>query len=192
MQLFSNIFGGLLNEASDDLMYKMMKDKYTDNMLMMMATMKKMSFFNGMELLMRATQGESLERPLGSHLNMSPWEMLFLNPVHLHRLPIEDSANIDTSVIIGPDAEKPLELSMPISITGMSYGSSLNKKAKIALAKAASEMGISTNTGESGLLTEERETATKLIGQYNRGGFLNTPDKYKQLDAIEIQLGQGA
>lgn len=31
-----------------------------------------------------------------------------------------------------------------------------------------------------------------MIGQYNRGGWLNTPDKYKRLDAIEIQLGQGA
>ncbi|NMA01251.1 MAG: FMN-binding glutamate synthase family protein, partial [Clostridia bacterium] len=47
-------------------------------------------------------------------------------------------------------------------------------------------------TGEAGLMEEEREAANLLIGQYNRGGWLNTPEKYSQLDAIEIQLGQGA
>ncbi|HHW13941.1 MAG TPA: FMN-binding glutamate synthase family protein [Firmicutes bacterium] len=45
---------------------------------------------------------------------------------------------------------------------------------------------------EAGLLPEEREAADKLIGQFNRGGYLNSPNKYRQLDAIEIQLGQGA
>lgn len=77
-------------------------------------------------------------------------------------------------------------------IAGMSFGGALSKKAKIALAKGASMAGTATNTGESGLMEEEREAASLLIGQYNRGGWLNTPDKYCRLDAIEIQLGQGA
>jgi glutamate synthase domain-containing protein 2 len=53
-------------------------------------------------------------------------------------------------------------------------------------------VGTATNTGESGLLEEERQAAKILIGQYNRGGWLNDPAQYKRLDAIEIQLGQGA
>jgi glutamate synthase domain-containing protein 2 len=60
------------------------------------------------------------------------------------------------------------------------------------LAKAATRIGTATNTGEAGLMEEEREAADLLIGQYNRGGWLNSRDKYSRLDAIEIQLGQGA
>lgn len=188
----TNIVRGAANETTDDLMFKMLKDKYTDNMLGVLSILKRTSFFNGMELWMRATQGEALERPLGTHLHLSPWEALLLNPVHLHRFPVKDQVNINTATVIGPRAEKPLKLDIPVFITGMSYGSALSKQAKVALAKAATQMGTATNTGESGLLAEERQAADKLIGQYNRGGYLNTPDKYKQLDAIEIQLGQGA
>ncbi|HEX3007564.1 MAG TPA: FMN-binding glutamate synthase family protein, partial [Bacteroidales bacterium] len=110
----------------------------------------------------------------------------------LHRMPVEDNATMDLKVTIGPKAEKPLVLDIPIYITGMSYGGALSKSVKIALAKAANQLGTATNTGEAGFLPEERETANKLIGQYNRGGYLNTPDKYGKMDAVEIQLGQGA
>ncbi|MGI6127977.1 MAG: FMN-binding glutamate synthase family protein, partial [Planifilum sp.] len=77
-------------------------------------------------------------------------------------------------------------------IAAMSYGGALSKSTKIALAKAASKIGTATNTGEAGLMEEEREAADLLIGQYNRGGWLNSRDKYSRLDAIEVQLGQGA
>lgn len=191
-QWISRLMGGAMDEGFDNMMFKTARDKYTDNMLMMMSIMKKMGPINGMELLMRACQGETLERPLGSHLHLSPWESILLNPVHLFRFPVEDTQPIDTTVVIGPRAKKPLQLDIPIFITGMSYGTALSKEAKIALARAASVMGTATNTGEAGLLKDEREAATKLIGQYNRGGYLNNPDKYKQVNAIEIQLGQGA
>ncbi|MCR4426951.1 MAG: FMN-binding glutamate synthase family protein [Firmicutes bacterium] len=192
LQWMTNIASGAMNEAADDLVFKMLKDKYTDNLLSVLSVAKRMSFFNIMELLMRATQGTALERPLGTHLHLSPWELLLLNPVHLYRLPVEDYLTIDTSVTIGPESENPLKLQIPVFIAGMSYGSALSRDAKVALARAATEMGTATNTGEAGLLTAEREAATRLIGQYNRGGYLNTPDKYTQLDAVEIQLGQGA
>src|SRR5699024_5746006 len=39
---------------------------------------------------------------------------------------------------------------------------------------------------------EERREAKYFIGQYNRGGWMNDPHSLSQLDAIEIQLGQGA
>src|SRR5690606_12835665 len=121
-----------------------------------------------------------------------PWEQLLLNPVHLVRMPTDDSVKVDMSVTIGRRAKKPLKIQIPIMIAAMSYGGALSKRAKIALAKAASAVGTATNTGEAGLLEEEREAANLLIGQYNRGGWMNTPDKYTRLDAIEIQLGQGA
>ncbi|MHB1420086.1 MAG: FMN-binding glutamate synthase family protein [Bacillota bacterium] len=191
-QWINSLIRDITDDATDNTMAKMLKDKYTDNMLMVLSVMKRVSFFDTMELWMRSTQGKVLERPLGTHLHLSPWESLLLNPVHLHRFPVDDQETIDTGVTIGPRASKPLKLHIPIYITGMSYGSALSKEAKVALAQAATEMRTATNTGESALLYEERQSASRLIGQYNRGGYLNQPEKYRQLDAVEIQLGQGA
>ncbi|WP_282198628.1 FMN-binding glutamate synthase family protein [Collibacillus ludicampi] len=123
---------------------------------------------------------------------MSPWEKILFNPVHLFRFPTPENVGIRTSITIGHRARKPLTLSIPIMIAAMSFGGALSKSTKIALAKAATAVGTATNSGEAGLLEEERDAAHLFIGQYNRGGWMNTPDKYKRLDAIEIQLGQGA
>ena len=191
-KLLGEISEFFLNGFADNMLYRITKDKYTDNLMVAAPIISKLSLIPGLELMMRAVQGEPLERPLGSYRRMSPWEQLMLNPVHLHRLPTPDPKTMDTAVTIGPRAERPLQLKIPIAISGMSYGTALAKKVKIALAKAANLVGTATNTGEAGLMKEERETALKLIGQYNRGGYLNTPEKYMQLDAIEIQLGQGA
>lgn len=39
-QWMSSLMRGIMNEAADDMMFKMIKDKYTDNMLMVMSVMK--------------------------------------------------------------------------------------------------------------------------------------------------------
>jgi glutamate synthase domain-containing protein 2 len=110
----------------------------------------------------------------------------------MFKLPTQDGVQIQTGTTIGPKAKKPLNLEIPILITGMSYGSALSLKAKVALARGASMAGTATNSGEAPLVDEERREAKFFIGQYNRGGFMNTHDQLSQLDAIEVQLGQGA
>jgi glutamate synthase domain-containing protein 2 len=85
-----------------------------------------------------------------------------------------------------------VNLEIPILISGMSYGGALSLKAKISLARGASMAGTATNSGEAPLIDEERQEAKFFIGQYNRGGWMNTDEQLRQLDAIEIQLGQGA
>lgn len=180
------------NETVDKAVTRLVKDQYIENLFEMVVSAKKVNPINLVELAMRAHQGTPISRPLGSHFPFSPWEKLLFNPVHLFRFPTPDNVTIDTQVVIGPRARKPLTLSIPIMIAAMSFGGALSKRAKVALAKAATMAGTATNTGETGLLEEERQEAKLLIGQYNRGGWLNTPEKYKRLDAVEIQLGQGA
>lgn len=192
MKLIDNYLRSLLNEYVDKGFTRVIRDQYTENLFEMVPASKKVGVINLVELAMRAARGIPAARPLGSHLNFSPWDKLLFNPVHLHRFPTPEDVAIETSVTIGPKARRPLTVSIPILIAGMSFGGALSKKAKIALAKGAALAGTATNTGEAGLMEEEREAAQLLIGQYNRGGWLNTPDKYKRLDAIEIQLGQGA
>jgi len=192
LSFWANLFRKAGSEVAGDAMRTIARDQYTENLFEMIPAAKKVNPINLAEIGMRAAQGTPLPRPLGSHIHFSPWEKLLFNPVHLYRFPTPENVGINTSVVIGPRARVPLHISIPLMIAGMSFGGALSKNAKIALARAASLAGTATNTGEAGLMEEEREAASLLIGQYNRGGWLNTPEKYKRLDAIEIQLGQGA
>jgi len=192
MSIFGKIIRSIVNQAVDEAVERLSRDQYTENLAEMIPVAKKVGPVALMEIVMRASSGMPPGRPLGSHLRFSPWEKLLFNPVHLHRFPTPENVPIHTSVTIGKRARKPLTVSIPILIAAMSFGGALSKNAKIALARAATRAGTATNTGEAGLLEEEREAAQLLIGQYNRGGWLNSRDKYSRLDAIEIQLGQGA
>lgn len=113
-------------------------------------------------------------------------------PAQLARMPIDYfKENISTETVIGKNSEKPLKLKIPIIVSAMSFGS-VSKEVKIALAKAASTVGTATNTGEGGMLPEERKNAKLLIGQYSTGRFGVDENYIKKSDAIEIKIGQGA
>ena len=192
INLFKNWIRAIAHETVEKGLTRIIKDQYIENLFELVPATKKVNPINLVEIAMRAVQGTPVPRPLGSHIHFSPWEELLFNPVHLFRFPTPENVGIQTSVTIGPRARKPLTVSIPIMIAAMSFGGALSKNAKIALAKAATMAGTATNSGEAGLLKEEREAAKLFIGQFNRGGWLNTPEKYKLLDAVEIQLGQGA
>lgn len=182
----------MANGLMDAVVNRLLQDPYTENLFSFFTIGQKLGPRSIIEAGMRAESGKPLERPLGSPVVLSPWEKLLFNPVHLHRLPTPDGVQIQTGVTIGPRAKRPLSLEIPILITGMSYGGALALKAKIALARGATMAGTATNSGEAPLIPEERREAKYFIGQYNRGGWMNTPEQLSQLDAIEIQLGQGA
>lgn len=182
----------MLDPMMDETTVKMMTEEYSDNPLVLLTVAEKLSPRALIEAAMRAEAGKELSRPLGSPVMLSPWTKLYLNSKQLFELPSTDYTSIGTQTVIGPHAKKPLALDIPILITGMSYGGSLSLPMKIALAKGAGAAGTATNTGESAVTEEEQEAAKFLIGQYHRGGWLSGPEQLGRLDAIEIQLGQGA
>lgn len=182
-----------INPIVDDVAKKLMKEDYSqDNPYEIVTVAQKMGLRAIVEAAVRAELGMELGRPLGSPVVLSPWDKILLNPRQLFELPVADYKNIDTKTVIGSKAKRPLQLDIPVMITGMSHGLSLSTPMKVALAKGASMAGTATNTGESTVVDEEREAAKLLIGQYNRGGWLNDPEYLNRVDAIEIQLGQGA
>jgi glutamate synthase domain-containing protein 2 len=85
----------------------------------------------------------------------------------------------------------PIDLAIPITIAGMSFGA-LSAQAKQALGAAASEVGTSTTTGDGGMTSEERQASKTLVYQClpSRYGF--RPEHLRAADAIEIVIGQGA
>ena len=101
-------------------------------------------------------------------------------------------ASVNLATKIGDrNGAKPLDLSMPVLIAPMSYGA-LSKSTKIALARASRLAGIVENTGEGGMLPEQRAEAAQLIFQCLSGRLgWNIHDMLKA-DAIEIYISQGA
>jgi len=113
-------------------------------------------------------------------------------PAQLAKRPVDYFRDgISAKTIIGKNSKKPIELQTPIIIGAMSFGA-LSREAKIALAKASALAGTIENTGEGGVLPEEREFSDKLIIQYSTGRFGITEEILKKADAIEIKIGQGA
>lgn len=182
----------MMDPMLDEATAKMLTEDYPDNPFLLATVAQKLTPAALMEAGMRAESGKALTRPLGSPNVLSPWEKILLNPRQLFQQTIADYTQVDTKTVIGPSAKKPLILDMPIMITGMSYGGSLSLQMKMALAKGAAMAGTSTNTGESAVTNEERDSARFLIGQYHRGGWLSGEEQLSRLDGIEIQLGQGA
>jgi glutamate synthase domain-containing protein 2 len=119
-------------------------------------------------------------------------DLLFLG-ASASRYPLEGyRERCDTNVTLGTRyAKKPIELDIPITIAGMSFGS-LSANAKEALGRGASEVGTSTTTGDGGMTPEERGHSKKLVYQYLPSRYGMNPDDLRKADAIEIVLGQGA
>ncbi len=119
-------------------------------------------------------------------------DLLFLG-ASISRYPLEGyRERCDTNVTIGARfAKKPIELEIPITIAGMSFGS-LSGAAKEALGRGASLAGTSTTTGDGGMTPEERGHSKLLVYQYLPSRYGMNPDDLRKADAIEIVVGQGA
>ncbi|MDW3094584.1 MAG: FMN-binding glutamate synthase family protein [Gammaproteobacteria bacterium] len=119
-------------------------------------------------------------------------DLLFLG-ASMSRYPLEGyREKCSTNVTIGTRfAKKPIELDIPITIAGMSFGA-LSAQAKEALGRGADAVGTSTTTGDGGMTPEEREHSSKLIYQLLPSRYGMNPDDLRKADAIEIVIGQGA
>lgn len=119
-------------------------------------------------------------------------DLLFLG-ASMSRYPLEGyREKCETKVTLGTRfAKKPIELDIPITIAGMSFGS-LSGPAKEALGRGATAAGTSTTTGDGGMTEEERGHSKQLVYQYLPSRYGMNPDDLRRADAIEIVVGQGA
>ena len=114
-------------------------------------------------------------------------------PGTLTRVPLEGyREKCSTKTVLGSRfAERPIELDIPVMITGMSYGA-LSYNAKVALAQGATRAGTSTTTGDGGMLPAEREHSKVLIYEVLPSRYGLNVHHLKAADGIEITVGQGA
>src|SRR5213078_4587441 len=119
-------------------------------------------------------------------------DLTFL-PCSLTRIPLEGyREQCTTKTVLGTRfAKKPIELDIPIMITGMSWGA-LSYNAKVALARGARTVGSSNTTGDGGMLMAERENSKTLIYEVLPSRYGINIHHMLMADAIELTVGQGA
>lgn len=137
-----------------------------------------------------ATTGHSITSAMSTTLPVVKWSDILILGGQLARMPLLDEEEVNLKTVIGKNAKKPLEIDSPIIISHMSFGA-LSKEAKTALAKGSASVKTAICSGEGGILPEERENAYKYIFEYVPNKYSVTDENLKNVDAIEIKIGQG-
>src|SRR5277367_857112 len=126
------------------------------------------------EIERAADQGIYDIRGFGTLRRLPSFDDLVLLGASMSRYPLEGyRERCATNVTLGTRfAKKPVELKIPITIAGMSFGA-IGANAKRALGRGASAVGTSTTTGDGGMSEEEREESDILVYQVltSRYGF---------------------
>ncbi len=145
------------------------------------------------EIQRAAREGIYDIRGFGAKRRLPHFDDLLLLGASVSRYPLEGyREKCSTDVVLGTRfARKPLELKIPITIAGMSFGA-LSAPAKEALGRGASEVGTATTTGDGGMTEEERQSSKTLVYQLLPSRYGMSPDHLRRADAVEIVVGQGA
>ena len=109
----------------------------------------------------------------------------------LARLPLLDDVDVGTEVCIGPNADKPLWLDIPIFVSDMSFGA-LSLEAKTALARGAELAGTGICSGEGGMLPEEQAENSRYFYELASARFGWSLDVLEKVQAFHFKGGQGA
>jgi len=119
------------------------------------------------------------------------WNDIQILTGQLAKKPLLDNVEINSELVIGPNAKKPLKLDIPILISEMSFGA-LSEEAKIALSKGAELAGTGICSGEGGMLPEEQENNSRYFYELASGKFGWDIEKVKSVQAFHFKSGQGA
>jgi len=129
---------------------------------------------------------------MGVSRNKLPmWEDIQFAVAQLAERPLLDNDEVETDLVIGPNAKKPLCLKLPLFVSDMSFGA-LSEEAKIALALGAEKAGTGICSGEGGMLAEEQEANSRYFYELASARFGFSWDKVKKCQAFHFKGGQGA
>ena len=119
------------------------------------------------------------------------WDDLQILTAQLQKAPLLDDDPVRTEVVIGPNAQKPLKLDIPLFVSDMSFGA-LSEPAKIALARGAELAGTGICSGEGGMLPEEQQANSRYFYELASARFGFSWDKLESVQAFHFKGGQGA
>jgi glutamate synthase domain-containing protein 2/CDGSH-type Zn-finger protein len=119
------------------------------------------------------------------------WDDIQIMVAQLDRKPLMEDAAVNTTLVIGPNSAKPLELDIPLFVSDMSFGA-LSEEAKIALAKGAELAGTGICSGEGGMLPEEQQSNSRYFYELASAKFGYKEELLPNVQAFHFKGGQGA
>ena len=119
------------------------------------------------------------------------WDDIQILTAQMAKKPLLDDVLVTTSVTIGPRAQKPLSLEIPLFVSDMSFGA-LSEEAKIALAKGAELAGTGICSGEGGMLSEEKAENSRYFYELASAQFGWNLSQVEKVQAFHFKGGQGA
>ena len=119
------------------------------------------------------------------------WDDIQILTAQLHRVPLLDDAEVGSELVIGPNADRPLKLEIPLFVSDMSFGA-LSEEAKVALSKGAEEAGTGICSGEGGMLPEEQSENSRYFYELASARFGFEMDLLRRVQAFHFKCGQGA
>ncbi len=123
--------------------------------------------------------------------DLPSWDDLQFVTAQMATKPLLDDHPVATGAVIGPRANKPLELKIPLFVSDMSFGA-LSEEAKTALAKGAEIAGTGICSGEGGMLPDEQEANSRYFYELASAKFGYSIDKVAKCQAFHFKGGQGA
>ncbi|QPJ65694.1 MAG: Rieske 2Fe-2S domain-containing protein [Candidatus Nitrohelix vancouverensis] len=119
------------------------------------------------------------------------WDDIQFVTAQLASMPLLEDESVNTEVVVGPGAKKPLRLDIPLIVSDMSFGA-LSEEAKISLALGAEKAGTGICSGEGGMLPEEQKANSRYFYELASARFGFSMDKLKDVQAFHFKGGQGA
>ena len=117
------------------------------------------------------------------------WDDIQILTAQIARLPLLGDEPVATETVIGPSAQKPLRLSMPLFISDMSFGA-LSEEAKVALARGADAAGTAICSGEGGRYPEVQQASGRYMYELASGKFGWSLDVVRHVQSLHFKFGQ--
>ncbi len=125
-----------------------------------------------------------------SREELPKWEDIQLLTAQLHKAPLLEDEAVGTDVVIGPNAQKPLRLDIPLFVADMSFGA-LSEPAKLAMAAGAEKAGTGICSGEGGMLAAEQQENSRYFYELASAKFGFSWDALANVQAFHFKGGQG-
>ena len=119
------------------------------------------------------------------------WDDIQILTAQLHRRPLGEDTSVGTELLIGPNAQKPLRLEIPIFVSDMSFGA-LSEEAKTAMARGAELAGTGICSGEGGMLPEEQQANSRYFYELASAKFGYDESLLTRVQAFHFKAGQAA
>ncbi len=119
------------------------------------------------------------------------WDDLQVMVAQMATKPQMEDQSVETGLVIGPEAKKPLHFKIPLFVSDMSFGA-LSEEAKISLAAGAEMAGTGICSGEGGMLPEEQQANSRYFYELASAQFGYREELLERVQAFHFKGGQGA